>query len=238
MNILYYALDDALKKDILLDPGQLQSRQGKYRAGNFFWRSIFGCWRGYPALPLPCSSRASNSLCAFLAISRAVMCSASKLGFFSPSLTIAANRIMAAASKASSDGVRNGLLGVSIVFLLSLDGRDRHGSVEQRLWFHAQRFRWSLPRQRFIFNGACTACGHCCHVILTYLLASCHERVKVHIIRRIFLHGKAMVDAGAGLYFGGVDPVGVRLPHIHCTAPALCAACTVPKAQRKRHIFF
>ena len=31
MNILYYALDDALKKDILLDPGQLQSRRGKYR---------------------------------------------------------------------------------------------------------------------------------------------------------------------------------------------------------------
>ena len=30
-----------------------------------------------------------------------------------------------------------------------------------------------------------------------------HERVKVHIIGRIFLHGKAMVDAGAGLYFGG-----------------------------------
>jgi len=30
-----------------------------------------------------------------------------------------------------------------------------------------------------------------------------HERVKVHIIRRIFLDGKAMVDAGSGLYFGG-----------------------------------
>ncbi len=41
MNILYYALDDALKKDILLDPGQLQSRQGKYRSefllAIYFW---------------------------------------------------------------------------------------------------------------------------------------------------------------------------------------------------------
>lgn len=167
------------------------------------------------------------------------MCSASKLGFFSPSLTIAANRIMAAASKASSDGVRNGLLGVSIVFLLSLDGRDRHGSVEQRLWFHAQRFRWSLPRQRFIFNGACTACGHCCHVILTYLLAS-QARTGQGPHHRPHLHGRQ----GDGrcrcwpLLRRGVDPASARLPHIHCTAPALCAACTVRKAQRKRHISF
>jgi hypothetical protein len=83
-------------------------------------------------------------------------------------LTIAANRIIAAASKALSDGVRDGLAEVSIVFLLSFDGRDKHGSVEQCL----------------------CACGHCCQFILDPPARDPrHGRVEVHIIRRIFLHG-------------------------------------------------
>jgi len=97
---------------------------------------------------------------------------------------------MAAASSALSDGIcGDGLLGVSIVFLLSFDRRGKHGSVEQCC---------GLPRQYIMFNGAHTAFGHCCHCLLDLPARNPkHERIKIHIIRRIFLDGKAMVDAGA-----------------------------------------